>query len=91
MSNAALDMGQSPLVEAGFRHALLLHRPFPYFHRSDDGLGQWLRILLLYECLYVFAVDFLSCRVILLVLMQYDGIVHRFYTTLMRGKSSNAV
>ena len=72
-------MGNSPLVEAGFRHALFLDCPFPYFHRSDDRFGQWLRVLLLYKCLYVFAVDFLSCRVVLLVLMQYYGIVHRFY------------
>ena len=75
------ESANAPLVEARLRHVLLLHRPFPHFHGSNDGFCQRCRILLLDQCL-----DFLSIHlgrggIILLVLVQYHGIMHGLCVT----------
>ena len=55
--NTCIVRKHIPFVETRFRHSLFLYCPFPYFHGSDDRLGERLRVLFLHQCLYTLAID----------------------------------
>ncbi len=67
-----------PFVEPSFRHILFLHSPLPHLNWSNNGLSQWLSILLLYQSLHIMTIDFTGAGIILFVFVQNDSLMNRF-------------
>lgn len=80
LSNKWLKQGL-PFVKSCFRHVLLLDSPFSYFYRSNNGFRKRLRVFFLDQSLNIGPIYIGGGWIILLVFMQDDSVVYRFWIT----------